>query len=200
MVETIKDWWWAFGIVAAVFGFFVNYTRVVEWWDKRGADKKAQPKLAISIDNFSRGQTRANDTHYIPFDLEPGQVLDFSQYALISFDYKLDWHYTIHITNQTDHTAYKLTLDGSGDNNISLVADPKIEYTKPITANTHKEHTLIYRMQYRCTAAEAEALRSKPPVPKIRIEYSNLAGTRFATEFFFAEKDDDKKNVYSKVG
>lgn len=191
---------WAGGVLVVAFGFMANYATIVESWNRLGADKKAQPMLAVSVISISRQQNRVNDIWYVPFDVPPGEALDFEQVKEVSFDYGFVWSFVIHITNQTDHTAYKLKVIDVDDKMISMVIDPKVDYTKPITANNHKEHTFIYRMNYRCKAVKAEEIRQGYPMNKIRIEYSNLANVRFATEFFFTEADDAKKNIYLKVG
>lgn len=199
MMDILNTWWWAFLIVAALFSFVANYTTIVDWWNRLGANKNAQPKLALSVDSFTRQQNRVSDRHYLPYFVRQDEVLSFAQQQDMSYDYQLVWDYVIHITNQTEYPSYNIRVIGSEDQNLEMVVDPKVEYTKPIIGNAYKEHRFIFRMNQRYKAEEAEAYRSGYPVPKIRIEYSNLANVRFATEFFFTEKDDDKKNVYLKV-
>lgn len=191
---------WAGGVVFVAFEFISNYAAVVDFWKKLGADNGAQPMIAISVARLSKELSNKNDGYYPPFKLKPGEEMTLEQRADCSYDYDFVWNYVMHFRNQTEHTAYKIKVIDLEDLDVFIDIKPKIEYTKPISKDGFIEHTFKFLIYFRCTPAKSEEIYSGVPVPKVRIEYSNLAGTRFATEYFFAEKDDAKKNVYSKVG
>lgn len=201
ILEFFRTWWWAFGVVAAFASFFVNYTRIVEWWDKKGSDKKAQPELAITIDSFRRNKMISPDDSrgYIPSDLV-GKQLDFADRERIAFIYYFEWYYDIIIRNQTEHVALGLHVVSINEDLLGMVIDPIPQYTQPMIRGNDYKYQIIYRKKHRCTSEEADEYSRTYPVTKIRIEYTNTAKVKFATEYIFAEHDVTKKNVYLKVG
>lgn len=79
ILEFFRTWWWASGVVAAFASFFANYTRIVEWWQKKTEIK--QPKLAIRIDN------RSKEYHEKPHDMfGKSSAYDRMYEGLLTFD------------------------------------------------------------------------------------------------------------------
>lgn len=189
---------WAGAVIIGIFSFIANYAAISEWWNKITTNKNAQPKLAISVSNFSRSQFRANAVIYHPFDLAEGEAITFDQQKLLSYDYDLTWNITFNITNNSDITAYQIKVIHT-DTMTELVVNPKIDYTIPIKPSETKVHDFIFRRSRRAKSEEAAAILKANPFTTLRIEYYNLAGTKFATDFLINEKFDEKKNAFLKV-
>lgn len=164
--------------------------------------KRVQPKLAISFINGSRMRGRANDAMYHPFELGEDRVITFNQQKLLSFDWQLKWNFIINITNQTEHTAYKVRLIPfpHEEQYISIHFTPSIDYTKAFTANKTETYEVVCVQNYRCTSEEADVMIKKYPMQKLRIEHSNSSDFRFATDYITNEPDVENKNVYHKLG
>lgn len=158
-----------------------------------------QPKLAISIINGGRGRFRANDVMYTPFELGEDRVITFDQQKLIAFDWNLSWNFTLKITNQTEYPAYNVRVCPFPHEEEMV----KMHLTKPIDPTTAfkphetEEFEVVCRLDYRARAEEADVIIKSFPFKKLRIEYTNTAGEKFATEFSTVETDVEKKNVYT---
>lgn len=202
---TLKNLLWLCAAIGAVISFIANFQKIIDWFKKLGADKKAQPKLAISMENGGRGYGRANDNIYMPFEYNPETGIPIEHQHLVTYDFKIYWTFTIHITNQKEPPAYKVKLipvEESLDkyNRLTFEIKPKIDLTKPFLHNTTKTFTITCSIIHHGTGHEAEQILNKYPFRKLRLEYYNLADVKFGSHFFSElDVDDESKNVYFKI-
>jgi hypothetical protein len=185
------------GLLAA-FKLVPTAKTAYEWLSKRNADKKAQPKLALSLHGGSRSRFRCNDRIYAPFPHEPGEPFTLQEQEWIQYDWELSWRFRLNITNQAEHVGYKVRLIAPAHPGIRFTISPEIDYTKPFVSHKTEVYDITCTTRSRGTGAEADVILHEYPFEILRIEYANTKEVRFATEFYPA-KEDEQKNVYSSA-
>lgn len=187
-------------IIAGIVTFLANIQRIVEWIAKTFFIKLAQPKLAISITNFLRGQSRIDDIHYLSGDFKTGQVMTPAILKEVSYDYRLHWDYDISITNQADINAYNVRIiHPEKSSGITLGVNPEIDYTIPFKPAMPFVTEFRYWMIDRLKVDEATDRVRRGAVDIMRLEYTNQYGKKFATNYYINESNVEKKNVYLKI-
>lgn len=94
-------------------------------------------------------------------------------------DYYLEWYYDIALTNNTEHTAYKIKLI----NPDFLSVKSEVDYTKPLPPNETVVHKIVVRKKFICNTHDADRILFDSGDFSLRIEYSNAKGTRHFTIF-----------------
>lgn len=203
LIEIIKEWWWAFTIVAALFSFFVNYSRVVEWVQKKTEIK--QPKLSIRIDKRSKdyqekphnmfGKSSAYDRMYeglLTFDSEKPVTLER--------EYIFTWTIDLTITNISSFSAYRISLKPiMFDDDVQYGIDSAFTAT-PFVPESCQTNTIVLTKRRKCDKIEAEGISIGGILKCIVLEYYNVNDVKFMTEYKVPEQDSSKKNSYKQIG
>jgi hypothetical protein len=164
----------------------------------RSKPQAKQPKLAISLSNRRGGRHRPNDRMYAPFELGEDRVITYEQQELISYDWALDWRFTMRITNHSDYPAYKVKLAPlAPEKFVTITLTKPIDFTKVFAPNETVEIEVVCTSTIRSKWDEADRQLKVYPFPELRLDYANVDDQRFVTVFSSTETDDEKKNVYS---
>ncbi|WP_147320740.1 hypothetical protein [Hymenobacter lapidiphilus] len=163
---------------------------------KRNEAKNAQPKLAVRLEFLTRGRMNEGISHLNNFT--PDTVVDAGKLNEIIINFKLDWDFAMHITNQSDAPAYKIKLVVP-ETKGRFIVKKEIDYTKPFVHGETRAHEIKVVQYFVGTSVEADVILSQKPFTEIVLEYENSVGSRFATSFFPKETEESNKNIYRVV-
>jgi len=159
-----------------------------------------QPRLAISLTNRRGGRHRPNDRIYAPFALGEDRVITYEQQELLSYDWALDWRFTLRITNHSDYAAYKVKLSPiPPERRVTMTLSPPIDFTKVFAPNETVEIEVVCTSTLRGKWDEADSHLKVYPFPELQLNYANVDDERFTTVFSSTETDDEKKNIYATL-
>jgi hypothetical protein len=93
--------------------------------------------------------------------------------------YTLEWKYDIGITNNSEHTAYKLKLIKSS----IITKIDEVDYTKPIPPNQSVTYSITLEESILATKPDVDRRLLEGGAFELRVEYSNVKGTGYFTVF-----------------
>ncbi|MBD2720804.1 hypothetical protein [Hymenobacter armeniacus] len=148
---------------SAFLGFF---GRIVDPLMKLFMKRYNQPKLYMKV-VFKEKYIKAESKYYNP-----------------PCDYTLYREYEVTVRNNSEHNAYLIMIRAPKEVGVHSINPPR-EYHQPLLV--HEE--FIYRHQLRKpfygTQEEAEVALKKWVPNNMRLEYENVSGQSFFTEFVF---------------
>jgi hypothetical protein len=174
---------WAAGIIAVIIGLLANYGAAVDTLYKILGLNRVQPKLAISLISNGKGRSVRSNA-YIPSSIKLGEAVPFDRQQELIYDYYFFWDYEIVITNQSEFPAIDTRLAQVVGTLTELhFTDKSIIRTIPFAFNAPKTFKIRFTRMYRCNLIQAEELSSNKPFSKLILQYTNLDGKKYYTEF-----------------
>lgn len=184
----------ATGIVVGIVLFALD--KAYTAYKKKKDAQNAQPKLAVKLEFMHRSRFNNGMSHSNNFG--PGTVLNAGEMNKVIFYYQLNWQFALHITNQSENTAYRAKLI-KPETKASFVIEPEVELNKPFLHSETKTFTTKFSMNFEGNHVQGDEILSKKPFEKLVIEYENSVGMKFLTEFYPNEPDEEKRNVYKAI-
>ncbi|QIX62879.1 hypothetical protein HER32_17540 [Hymenobacter sp. BT18] len=155
-----------------------------------------QPKVAVRLVFQHSGRRTHGMTQNNKFPPN-GEAISIGDLANYNHLYELRWNFELILTNNSEITAYRLRFPEH--EGIKVTIEPAFDYTFPLAPNARRVYTLTATIPYESTPAEADKVVKEGPASVLRIEYENIKGRRYYTDFYAKEKDETKKNEYGVV-
>lgn len=175
---------WAAGIIIAVFAFLSTFQSVTDLIYKVLGLTRMQPKLAINLISNGKGRTLQSNVTYLPSSFKDDEPVSFDRQHELIHDYFFFWDYELIITNQADFPAIGTRLSQVVGISTSIVfVDDSIDKTIPFVFNVSKSYKIRFTRIYRCDLMQAKDVLSKKPFTTLMLQYTNLEGIKYYTQF-----------------
>lgn len=129
--------------------------------------RNQQPTLSVRLqfnNSFRTNKGLSTRNNFPPI----GEAIPYDMVGSLNHFYDLGWTYEMHITNDSEYSAYQLyVVEHEG---ITLTFEPAFDYTKPIGPNeTVRYEMKAFYYMFEGVYTQADATVKKGPIDVFRI-------------------------------
>jgi hypothetical protein len=163
-----------------------------------------QPRLHLSIRKVG-GDSKSNLGLSIHNELKTeiieGKTMEFIDGNNAIHFFQIDRHFQMNVHNNSEHHAYNLRLLKPNSSHDCKI-EPLINYLKPLKQNESESFTLTFSGIHEVTGHESVLIFNTPSdyfiKNKIIVEYCNVKGTKFYTEYDLNKMEEERNTFHRK--
>ena len=162
-----------------------------------------QPKIYVSIrkpGGDSKNNLGLSMNNEIKTEIIEGKERTFIDGNNALRFFKIDRQFQLNLHNNSEHHAYNIKLIRPYLTHECAI-QPAINYLQPLKQNEAESFTLTFSAIHQVTGEESVRIFNTPSdyfsKNKVIIEYRNVRGTKFYTEFD-QSKPEEERNIFKK--